>query len=54
MIEDALFLLAGRGRRLGEMGNDLPKCLVSVGGIPMLQRMLLQLKARGCRRAIMV
>ncbi|MCA1758009.1 MAG: NTP transferase domain-containing protein, partial [Bacteroidales bacterium] len=48
MIEDALFLLAGRGRRLGEMGNDLPKCLVSVGGIPMLQRMLLQLKARGC------
>lgn len=54
MSEDALFLLAGRGRRLGEMGDDLPKCLVSVGGMPMLQRMLLQLKARGCRRAIMV
>jgi NDP-sugar pyrophosphorylase family protein len=54
MAEDALFLLAGRGRRLGEMGDDLPKCLVSVGGMPMLQRMLLQLKARGCRRAIMV
>jgi choline kinase len=54
MIEDALFLLAGRGRRLGEMGDDLPKCLLSVGGMPMLQRMLMQLKARGCRRAIMV
>lgn len=54
MVEDALFLLAGRGRRLGVMGDDLPKCLVSVGGIPMLQRMLMQLKARGCRRAIMV
>lgn len=54
MSEDALFLLAGRGRRLGEMGDDLPKCLVSVGGMPMLQRMLLQLKERGCRRAIMV
>lgn len=54
MAEDALFLLAGRGRRLGEMGDGLPKCLVPVGGIPILHRMLDQLRARGCRRAVLV
>lgn len=38
----ALILAAGRGSRLGSLTYDKPKPLISVGGTPMLQRLLRQ------------
>jgi len=50
----AVFLLAGRGSRLGPYGDHLPKCLVEVSGIPILHRMLGNLKKQGLKKAIFV
>ena len=50
----AVFLLAGRGSRLGPCGNHLPKCLLEVSGIPILYRMLGNLKKQGLQKAIFV
>ena len=50
----AVFLLAGRGSRLGPYGDHLPKCLIEVSGIPILHRMLGNLKKQGLKKAILV
>ena len=50
----AVFLLAGRGSRLGPYGDHLPKCLLEVSGIPILHRMLGNLKKQGLKKAILV
>jgi len=42
----ALILAAGRGSRMGTLGNDRPKCLVELDGRPLLERQLAAL-ARG-------
>jgi len=42
----ALILAAGRGSRMGPLGNDRPKCLVELDGRPLLERQLAAL-ARG-------
>jgi len=36
----AIIVAAGRGRRLGPETAEIPKCMVSVGGKPILQRQL--------------
>jgi choline kinase len=41
----AVILAAGRGTRLEPITNDMPKCLVPVGGVALLDRMLERLTA---------
>ena len=42
-----MILAAGRGQRMGELTNDLPKPLLTVGGVPLIERMIHQLVAAG-------
>ena len=44
----ALLLAAGLGTRLRPITNEIPKCLVKVGGMPVLQRWLDDLLNAGC------
>ena len=50
----AVILAAGQGTRLLPLTADTPKCLVDVGGEPLLARMLHRLAAAGVTRAIIV
>lgn len=50
----AVFLLAGRGSRLGDHCAEIPKCLIKVNEKPILHQMLDELKERKIKRAILV
>ena len=50
----AVILVAGVGSRLRPYTDDRPKCLVEVGGRPLLGRMLRQLAEAGLSEAILV
>ncbi len=54
MIKTAVILAAGRGSRLGPYTEAIPKCLVEVGGISILDRMLKILNVSGVKKVIMV
>jgi mannose-1-phosphate guanylyltransferase len=43
--EQAMILAAGRGTRLGPLGERIPKALVEIDGVPLLARQLDYLKA---------
>jgi len=43
----ALILAAGRGSRMGSLGDDRPKCLVELDGRPLLDRQLAALRRGG-------
>jgi choline kinase/phosphatidylglycerophosphate synthase len=51
---EAVILAAGMGSRLGPLSGGLPKCLVEVGGRPILLRLLHQLRNAGVERAVIV
>ena len=46
----AIIVAAGRGRRLGTETDEIPKCMVKVGGRPILHWQLDALARRGRRR----
>jgi choline kinase len=50
----AVILAAGQGTRLLPLTADTPKCLIDVGGRPLLGRMLETLAAAGITRAVVV
>lgn len=50
----AILLLAGRGRRLGALTADRPKCMVEVNGEPILGRMLRLLASSDVGEAVLV
>jgi choline kinase len=50
----AVILAAGRARRLGPIGESLPKCLVRIGGRPLIAYSLDSLVQRGVREITIV
>ena len=46
----ALILAAGRGSRMGALGDERPKCLVELDGKPLLDRQIAALRAGGVAR----
>lgn len=43
----ALILAAGRGSRLGQIGDDRPKCLLELAGKPLIERQIAALRRGG-------
>lgn len=52
-IRDAILLVAGVGSRLRPLTDELPKCLLEVGGVPLLIRLLRQLHNHGIEHAVL-
>lgn len=50
----AIILAAGMGRRLGQLTSDNTKCMISVNGITLIDRMLTQLSGLNLNRVVMV
>ncbi len=53
-VTTALLLAAGTGTRLQPLTFDAPKCLTEVGGIPILERLVNNLRAKGFERLVVV
>lgn len=53
-VRRAILLLAGRGRRLGPLTEEMPKCMVEVDGVPILERALEALGDCGVREVVLV
>jgi CTP:phosphocholine cytidylyltransferase-like protein len=53
-VTTALLLAAGSGTRLQPLTLDAPKCLTEVGGIPILERLVNNLRAQGFERLVVV
>ncbi len=54
MTDKAIIVAAGRGRRLGQNTDDIPKCMVKVGGRPILHWQLRAMAAAGIRDIVIV
>lgn len=50
----AIILAAGLGKRLGELTKDNTKCMIEVGGVKLIDRMLMQLSALDLSRVVIV
>ncbi len=50
----ALILAAGMGKRLGEYTKNNTKCMVPVNGVPLIDRVLLQLSKLSLKRVVIV
>ena len=53
-VRTALLLAAGLGSRLTPLTDALPKCLVSVGGVSILERLVRSLDGHGFERLVIV
>lgn len=53
-ITTALLLAAGTGNRLRPLTQNAPKCLTEVGGRPILDRLIQNLRAKGFKRLVVV
>jgi NDP-sugar pyrophosphorylase family protein len=49
---NAMILAAGLGTRLGSLGRRLPKVLIDIGGVPLLERHLAYLQRQGVGRVV--
>jgi L-glutamine-phosphate cytidylyltransferase len=54
LVRTAVVLAAGLGSRLGQLTGERPKCLVPVGGVPILERLMVTLDEYGIERLVMV
>jgi len=52
ILKTAIIIAGGKGERLGEIGNGLPKPLVPVAGKPILERIILWLKKNGVEKVV--
>lgn len=50
----AVVLAGGRGTRLGDLAQDIPKSMVAIGGRPNLEHQLLLARRAGCMRALLL
>ena len=50
----AVYLIAGRGSRLGETTDEAPKCLIPINREPLLTRSLRQISKLGVKKVILV
>ena len=50
----AVYLVAGRGSRLGETTEETPKCLIPINKEPLLTRSLRQISELGVKKVILV
>lgn len=50
----AIILAAGMGKRLGEYTKNNTKCMVPVNGVPLIDRVLLQLSKLSLNRVVIV
>jgi choline kinase len=53
-VRTALLLAAGLGSRLAPFTDAVPKCLVSVSGVPILERLVRSLDGHGMERLVVV
>jgi L-glutamine-phosphate cytidylyltransferase len=53
-VRTAVVLAAGLGSRMGQLTSERPKCLVCVGGVPILERLVVTLDEYGIERLVMV
>ncbi len=53
-VRTALLLAAGMGSRLSPLTDSIPKCLVEVNGIPILERLIRSLRNYGFKRLVVV
>jgi NDP-sugar pyrophosphorylase family protein len=53
-IDKAVVLAAGRGTRMRELTNDVPKPMIDVRGKPVLQHIVEGLRDAGVRRFVIV
>lgn len=51
---NAIILAAGMGTRLRPLTNEIPKCLVQVNGVPMVERQIRFLHEKGISNVILV
>lgn len=49
-----IILAAARGDEFGELTSDRPKCMLPVGGVPVLEKLIRQLRAEGVRNLSVV
>jgi 1L-myo-inositol 1-phosphate cytidylyltransferase / CDP-L-myo-inositol myo-inositolphosphotransferase len=53
-VKQLVILAAGKGSRIRTAGNELPKPLVDVGGLPLLKRSILTAKKAGVSKFVVV